>query len=100
MRRSPVAVHTRESAAGGPISRCLDELLRRAWRCEWFKRRTAVRSPQRWPLRWGIPADSVAGNYDTATPDYVDYSFTDVVRMRGGEYFYAPSRNSLRRMGG
>ncbi|MEM8957039.1 MAG: hypothetical protein AAGC86_04405 [Pseudomonadota bacterium] len=57
-------------------------------------------APQRWPLRWGIPADSVAGNYDTATPDYVDYSFTDVVRMRGGEYFYAPSRNSLRRIGG
>ncbi|MEM1360992.1 MAG: hypothetical protein AAGF94_04675 [Pseudomonadota bacterium] len=53
---------------------------------------------QRWPLRWGIPLGSQAGGYQGGVPDYVDYEFGDVVRMRGGEYFYAPSLNSLRRL--
>ena len=50
--------------------------------------------PQKWPVRWGIPLGSVAGGADPTQPD-VEYLMHDVVRMRGGEYFYAPSRNWL-----
>lgn len=47
--------------------------------------------PQKWPLRWGIPEGSVAGGASLGEldPEYLIY---DVVRMRGGEYFFAPSK--------
>lgn len=50
--------------------------------------------PQKWPLRWGIPEGSVAGGAD---PNDVDpeYLISDVVRNRGGEYFFAPSKAFL-----
>ncbi|MEM1160808.1 MAG: hypothetical protein AAGJ28_07725 [Pseudomonadota bacterium] len=53
---------------------------------------------QKWPLRWGIPSGSVAGNYDGSVADHVEFAFDDVVRMRGGEYFHAPSINTLHRI--
>lgn len=55
--------------------------------------------PQKWPLRWGVPLGSVAGGAEPTDPD-VEHLINDVVRMRGGEYFYAPSRNSLLALAG
>lgn len=49
---------------------------------------------QRWPLRWGLPHGSVAGGASGKEED-VEFEMNDVVRMRGGEYFFAPSRNFL-----
>lgn len=49
---------------------------------------------QRWPLRWGLPHGSVAGGA-TGQEEDVEFQMSDVVRMRGGEYFFAPSRNFL-----
>lgn len=54
---------------------------------------------QQWPLRWGIPSGSVAGGHAPGAPDSVEFAFNDVVRMRGGEYFHAPSIATLRRIG-
>lgn len=49
---------------------------------------------QKWPLRWGIPEGSAAGGagLDERDPEYLIH---DVVRMRGGEYFFAPSKAFL-----
>ena len=55
--------------------------------------------PQKWPLRWGVPLGSVAGGAKPDDPD-VEFLINDVVRMRGGEYFYAPSRNFLLSLSG
>lgn len=49
---------------------------------------------QKWPLRWGLPHGSVAGGA-TGSEEDVEFAMNDVVRMRGGEYFFAPSRNFL-----
>jgi Dyp-type peroxidase family len=50
--------------------------------------------PQKWPLRWGIPEGSAAGgaSLDERDPEYLIH---DIVRMRGGEYFFAPSKTFL-----
>lgn len=54
---------------------------------------------QKWPLRWGLPHGSVAGGA-TGNEEDVEFLMHDVVRMRGGEYFYAPSRNFLLSLAG
>ena len=54
---------------------------------------------QKWPLRWGLPHGSVAGGA-TGSEEDVEFAMNDVVRMRGGEYFFAPSRNFLLSLAG
>lgn len=49
--------------------------------------------PQKWPARWGLPRQSVAGGKKS---EDVEFLFTDVVRTRGGEYFFAPSPSFLK----
>lgn len=44
--------------------------------------------PQSWPLRWGQAADAPKLTFD----------FSGFVRCRGGEYFFAPSLDFLRRL--
>ena len=62
-----------------------------------FNNETSV--PQKWPLRWGLPHGSVAGGADGSEED-VEFLMHDVVRMQGGEYFFAPGRNFLISMTG
>ena len=42
--------------------------------------------PQKWPTKWGIPGESV------------EFEFSSVVRMCGGEYFFAPSISFLKHL--